>query len=320
MSMDWSKIALIFPGQGSQVVGMGADLVARFPEAAAVFEEADRVFGVPFMRLCFDGPAATLDDTLNTQPAVYVIGVATLRALEARLGAVVPAGVAGHSVGELTALTAAGALSLSDGLRLVRERARLMSVAGAAHPGAMAALIGPTVAEAQSICAQASAESGEPVVVANENCPGQVVISGDGTALDRALEIAKERGVKRALRLAVSVAAHSPLMQSAADAFRDTLAATPFSSARFPVIDNASVHALRDPSEIQAALGAQITAPVHWTESIQALRALGAETFLELGPKDVLTGLLKRIDRDAVGVPINSAAALDAWCAEVQIV
>ncbi len=310
---DWSKTALIFPGQGSQIVGMGADLARVYPAAATVFAEADRVLGFALSGLCFEGPAESLDETLNTQPALFVTGIATLRALESIVGAVQPVGVAGHSVGEITALAAAGALSFEDGLRLVRERARLMREAGITHPGGMAALLGPTVEEARAICAEASALIGHPVVLANDNCPGQVVISGDIAALDRALEIAKTRGVKRAVKLAVSIAAHSPLMAAATASFRATLAATPFTAPRFPVIDNASAGLLTTPDAIRAALGGQLTAPVRWTDSIRLLRGQGAATFLELGPKDVLTGLLKRIDREAAGVALNSAEAIAAW-------
>ncbi len=292
---------------------MGADLAREYPAAAAVFAEADQVLGEPFTKLCFEGPAEALDETHNTQPALYVMGIALVRVLESKTGAVSPIGAAGHSVGELTALAAAGALSFADGLRLVRERALAMRDAGATQPGGMAALLGPTIGEAEALCAQASAESGKPVVVANDNCPGQVVISGDAAALERALQLASERGVKRAVKLAVSIAAHSPLMTSAVERFRAALAATPFTEPRFPVISNATTESLRNPDEIRAALGGQLTSPVHWTDCVRTLRNLGAQTFLELGPKDVLTGLLKRIDRSATGLPLNSAAALAAF-------
>jgi [acyl-carrier-protein] S-malonyltransferase len=310
---EWSTIALTFPGQGSQQVGMGADLARAYPVAAALFVEADQVLGESFAQICFDGPSEALDDTRNTQPALYVVGVAVYRVLEAHFGPFQPLAAAGHSVGELTALTAAGALNFADGLRLVRERALAMYAAGTVQPGAMAALLGPTVAEAEAICADASIEIGQPVVVANDNCPGQVVISGNVAALDRALQIASERGVKRAIKLAVSIAAHSPLMTQAAERFQIALADTPFQLPRFPVISNATMQPLATPDDIRAALGKQLNSPVHWTDSVRALRTMGATTFLELGPKDVLTGLLKRIDRAAVGVPLNSAEALQIF-------
>src|SRR5579864_7870517 len=271
---DWSTIALVFPGQGAQQVGMGADLARNYPAAAAVFAETDQVLGEAFARLCFEGPAEALDETINTQPALYVMGVALWRALESQVGPVKPIGAAGHSVGELTALAVAGAMPFADGLRLVRERARAMRDAGAAHPGGMAALLGPTLSDAEALCAQASAESGKPVVVANDNCPGQVVISGDMAALDRALQLATERGIKRAIKLAVSIPAHSPLMTSAAERFRAALAATPFTEPRYPVISNGTIQSLHEPDEIRAALSGQLTSPVHWTDCVRTLRNL----------------------------------------------
>ncbi len=309
--IHFAKTAFVFPGQSSQIVGMGSDFARQFRAAAAIFEQADHILGLPFSQLMFEGPAAQLDDTLNTQPALYITSIAILRVLEAEFGALNPVGAAGHSLGELTALTAAGSLPFDSGLRLVRERARLMKEAGAAQPGAMAALLGPTVPEVQAVCDQASTDTGKPVVLANDNCPGQVVISGDVDALERALVIAKERGVKRALRLAVSVAAHSPLMARASDDFRKLLDSTPFAVPRFPVIGNADAKAFKTVDDIRVGLGKQLVSPVRWTESVQVLRALGATTFIEIGSKDVLTGLLKRIDREAVGIALNSPEILN---------
>lgn len=305
--MDWSTTVLVFPGQGSQQVGMGKSLVEQFPTAAALFAQADQVLGMPFSTLMIEGPAETLDDTLNTQPALYIIGIATLRALESLYGTITPLAVAGHSLGEFTALTAAGVLSFEDGLKLVRERGRLMKEAGQRNPGAMAALLGAEIADVRALCADASAQVGKPVVLANDNCPGQVVISGDETALDLALTLAKERGVKRAIKLAVSIAAHSPLMESATAEFRRVLDATTFTAPRVPVIGNLSASPLQTPDDIRAELGAQLTGSVRWTETIQNLRKMGATNFLELGSKDALTGMLKRIDKEATGVAVNSA-------------
>lgn len=310
--IDWSSAALVFPGQGSQQVGMAADIVRQYSAAAKVFEEADQILGFSLSKMCFDGPVEMLDETINTQPALYVAGVATLRALESMHGPIMPLAVAGHSLGELTALTAAGALPFEAGVKIVRERGRLMKEAGEKSKGAMAALLGLSIEDTRAICQQASDEAGKPVVVANDNCPGQVVISGDEQALDRALVFAKDRGAKRAVKLAVSVAAHSPLMAHSAEAFRQALAATPFEVPKVPIIGNLSAAPLRTREDILAELGGQLTGPVRWTESIQALRRLGVKTFVELGPKDVLTGLLKRIDREASGVSINNAEALSA--------
>lgn len=310
--IDWSTTALVFPGQGSQQVGMGADLAGQYPAAQQVFDEADRFFGHEFSKLLFEGPAETLDQTINTQPALYIAGVATLRALEALYGPIRPLAVAGHSLGEFTALTAAGALSFEDGLRLVRERARLMREAGERSPGGMAALLGAEIEDARAICAQTSAETGQTIVIANDNCPGQIVLSGDNGAVDRAVTLARERGIRRAVKLAVSVAAHSPLMAYASDAFRAALDATPFADPQVPVIANVSAAPIRTGEETRAELAAQLTQTVRWRESVGVLREMGARTYLELGPKDVLTGLLKRIDRDAAGIAVNSAAAVAA--------
>ena len=310
--IDWSTTALVFPGQGSQQVGMGADLARQYPAAAQIFQEADAILGFSLSKLCFEGPAANLDETINTQPALYVTGIATLHALESQHGEIRPLAAAGHSLGEFTALTAAGALPFEAGVKIVRERGRLMKEAGDKSPGAMAAILGLAIADLRTLVEQASAETGQPVVVANDNCPGQVVISGEGRALDRALALAQERGAKRAVKLAVSVASHSPLMAYAAEAFRVALAAVPFETPRVPIIGNVGAAPLRTPADILNELAAQLTSSVRWTESVQALRALGVKTFAELGPKDVLTGLLKRIDREATGVAINSAEAVAA--------
>lgn len=313
--IDWATTAWVFPGQGSQQVGMGADLAREYPTVAALFEEADRILGFPFAKLCFEGPTDTLDETINTQPALYLIGIATLHALEAKFGAVRPLAVAGHSLGEFTALTAAGALPFEAGLKLVRERGRLMKEAGEISPGAMAAVIGLDMDVVRALCEQASGEVRRPVVAANDNSPGQVVISGDGAALERAMALAKEKGAKMTRKLAVSVAAHSPLMAHSAEAFRQALNDTPFETPRFPIVGNVNAAPLRTVEDIRAELGAQLTSSVRWTESVQALRNMGVATFLEIGPKDVLVGLLKRIDRAATGIAVNSAEALAALAA-----
>ena len=311
--IDWSTTALVFPGQGSQEVGMGADLVQQYPEAAQIFQQADQILGIPFSKLCFEGPAELLDETVNTQPALYIHSIAMLRALEAKLGTkIAPVAVAGHSLGEFTALTAAGALSFADGVKLVRERASLMQEAGKNSKGAMAALLGIEIAAAREDCEIASSDTGKPVVVANDNCPGQIVISGDEIALEYALPLAQERGAKRALRLSVSIAAHSPLIADAAEQFHKALIAVQIETPTIPVIGNVSAAPLRDREAIYAELDAQLTSTVRWAESVRALIGMGATTFLEIGSKEVLTGLLKRIDRSATGIAINSADAIKA--------
>ncbi|MBV6435002.1 MAG: Malonyl CoA-acyl carrier protein transacylase [Anaerolineae bacterium] len=308
----WSASAFVFPGQGSQVVGMGADVIAAYPTARAVFEEASDILGFDLAALCADGPDDALNDTINTQPALYVMGVALLRSLREARPDAIPALVAGHSLGELTALTAAGALAFADGVRLVRERGRLMAEAGRQQPGAMAAILGLDTDAVRSVCAQAAQQAGRPLVLANDNCPGQVVISGDDAALELGMTLAKEAGAKRAIKLAVSIAAHSPLMQSASTAFNAAVAATPFAAPSTPIIANVTAQRLEDADAVRAELGQQLTQSVRWTESVQAMRAAGIIQFYEFGPKDVLCGLVKRIDREAAATPINSAAALSA--------
>lgn len=306
-----SSTVLLFPGQGSHQVGMGVQVAREFPAAAEVFAQADALLGYALSALCFEGPAEKLDQTQYTQPALYVTGVAIFKALEAINGSPIkPLAAAGHSLGEFTALTIAGALPFEAGLKLVAERGRLMAEAGEKNPGGMAALLGASMDDARAICEQSSAEIGHPVVIGNDNCPGQVVISGDNGAVDRALELAKARGIKRTIRLQVSVATHSPLMSAASADFRKALDAAPLSAPIIPVIGNASAASLHTVEEIRAELNAQLVSTVRWTESVMALQALGAKTFLELGPKDVLTGLLKRIHKDAVGFALNTPEGL----------
>ncbi|MBI1259014.1 MAG: ACP S-malonyltransferase [Chloroflexi bacterium] len=310
---DWSTVAFMFPGQASQVVGMGKDIADTYPVARQTFEQADEFLGFSLSDLCFNGPADDLNDTFNTQPALYVCGIATLRALQTELPEAAPAFAAGHSFGEFTALAACGAFSFEDGLRLVRERGRLMKQAGEQSPGAMAALLALDIEAVRAVCERARAVTGGVLVVANDNCPGQVVISGDNATLDEALVLAKEAGARRALKLAVSIAAHSPLMQSSADEFRQALASTTFQTPRIPVYGNVNAAPLTDVDAIRAELSAQLTSPVRWRESMEAMIAAGAQVFVEVGPKDVLTGLMKRIDGTKTTVNLNSVENLKSF-------
>ncbi len=307
-----SDVALIFPGQGSQVVGMGRDLAAQYPAAAAVFAEADAVLGFPLSRLCFEGPAEVLTDTINAQPAILAASIAALRAWEATNGIPQPRYVAGHSMGEYSALCAAGVLSLADGLRLVRERGRLMKRAGEAQPGGMAAVLGLDRALLEAACAQAGRETGRVVQIANDNAPGQIVISGDRIALERAGELAKAAGARRVIPLAVSIAAHSPLMQSALDDFRRAVEATPMRPPAIPVISNVQARPLDGLSAIREELVLQLISPVRWTESVGWMAAQGVATFIEVGPGTVLTGLVKRIAPAARTANVGDAESIAA--------
>jgi [acyl-carrier-protein] S-malonyltransferase len=312
--MEWSKTAFVFPGQGSQDVGMGADLIKTFPEAEATFALADEVLGFSLSSLCFNGPAEQLNDTLNTQPALYVMGIALLRVLSAAFeDELRPVFVAGHSLGEFTALTAAGALNFTDGLRLVRERGRLMNEAGKRTPGAMAAILGLEADVVREICAQASQQTGQPLVLANDNCAGQLVISGDKNTLEAALPLASERGAKKTVVLPVSVASHSPLMQSITPDFRQVLRNTSFTAPALPVVGNVQAAPLKTAEAIQTELADQLTSTVRWTESVQYMESQGVETFIELGPKDVLTGLIKRISRSSRRFNLNTSESVTSF-------
>lgn len=310
--IDWSTTALLFPGQGSQQVGMGADVAQQFPNAHDVFMIADRVFDTDFSRLLWRGPEAELNMTYNTQPSMFVTSLAVLAAMRSALGAFEPALVAGHSLGEITGLVAVGALDYEDGLRLVRERARLMNLAGEKWPGAMAAIIGLDYDALHLVCEQASTAVGRPVVIANDNCPGQIVISGDRDALEHALPLAEAAGAKRILPLAVSVAAHSPLMAESATQFAETiLAETPLRDPQHPIIGNANADFLQTADEIRHELTIQITSTVRWTETIRKMQHHGVTTFLEIGSKRVLSGLVKRIDRKANAITIEKSSDIE---------
>lgn len=304
-----NSIAFLFPGQGSQFVGMGRGLIDQYPEARAIFDQADQILGVSLTRLCLDGPEDQLTDTVNAQPAILVTSIATLRVIEARAPHIKPNFVAGHSLGEFSALVAAGSLSFEDAVRLVRERGRVMKAAGSAQPGAMAAILNLGRDVLDEVCKEASAATGQPVQVANDNSPGQIVISGDVAALDKAMELAKARGAKRAIKLAVSIAAHSPLMQPAARSFRQTLAATKFGSMSTPAIGNVYARPL-DLEDVRDELEAQLTSPVRWTESIQYLAQQGVTTCIEVGPKDVLAGLVRRIDPTLTAMSVGDPTGI----------
>ena len=292
---------------------MGKDFADAYDVARAAFEQADEILGFGLSAICWEGPQTALDQTIHTQPALYVTSLAIWRALKQCLPDAAPAWMAGHSLGELSALAAAGAMAYEDGLKLVYARGRLMQKAGEASPGAMAALLAMKPAAVKALCAAVSEETEKSVVLANDNCPGQLVVSGHIEAVDRLLELAPAAGARRAVKLSVSVAAHSPLMASASEAFQQAVDQTPLAPPKIAVYGNVNARPLETVQEIRRELGGQLTQTVRWTESMQAMIEAGAETFIEIGANSVLSGLMRRIDRKKTSIALNSVAALDAF-------
>jgi len=309
-----NQIAFVFPGQGSQFVGMGRALAETSPAAAAVFATADKALGEPISRLAWEGPEEELNRTENAQPALLAASIAYLEAVRERWNALSvdipdPAFAAGHSMGQYTALVAAGALDLADAVRLVRTRGTLMQSSGAGREGRMAAIIGLDDARLPDLVAQAS-EHGI-FGVANRNSPGQVVVSGERPAVEAALLIAKTLGAKRAIELPVSVAAHSPLMAEAAEGMRKVLAGITFRDPRPALLANADAHLITTADACRAELVDHLTTGVDWVGVVRAMHARGVETFIEIGPGRVLTGLIRRIESDAVTLALDDPAAGD---------
>jgi [acyl-carrier-protein] S-malonyltransferase len=299
-------MAFVFPGQGSQAPGMGKDLAENFPVARQVFEEADDALGFAISRLCFDGPAEDLQLTENTQPAILTVSVAAYRAMLAA-GIEAPAFVAGHSLGEYSALVAAGALSLSDAVRTVRARGRYMQEAVPVGTGAMAAAIGGDLEAVERICAEASQD--QVCSIANINAPNQIVIAGDAEAVDRAVELLK--GVARkVVKLKVSAPFHCALMKPAQDRLAVDLEALKFNEPAMPVVTNVDARATTAPDELRDALVRQVSAPVRWVESMQLLMSHGVERLVEVGPGKVLSGLMRQISRDVKMLNVEDAASL----------
>jgi len=277
-----------------------------YPEARAVFEAANQILGFDLAELCFQGPTETLDDTLNAQPALLTTSIAALRALQQRTSLGAPAFVAGHSMGEYSALVAAGALDFADGLRLVRERGRLMKLAGERSPGGMAAVLGLDEGTLAEVC-----EAAGDVQVANDNAPGQIVISGTFDGIDRAMALAKEAGAKRVIRLAVSIAAHSVLMSSIVDEFAQAVQSAAIQMPQVPVVGNITARPLGSVSAIEEELTQQLTSPVRWVDSIRHMVDQGVGTFVEIGPGDVLAGLIRRIDRGVERLSVGDPTGVD---------
>lgn len=325
-----TRVAFLFPGQGSQAVGMGADVYASSPAARRVFESVDEALGFSLSQLCFAGPDETLRETINAQPAIVTVSLALLAALQEALAQqsssvspawalpLTPAYTAGHSVGEYAALVVSGSLSLGDAARLVRERGRLMHHEGTVCPGSMAAIIALDEETLREVCAEATAQAsaqktgthpGEgQVAIANYNAPGQIVISGELKALNLAMELAKARGAKKVMPLSVSGAFHSPVMQPAAAGLAEAIAATTVNDAQIPLIGNMRATALTSASEIRDELAGQIAASVQWIRSIEYLVNEGVTTFIEIGPGQALTGMIKRIAKGTTLMNVSSEA------------
>ena len=302
-----SKIAFIFPGQGSQAVGMGKDLFDNFPAARTVFEEADEALGFSLSEMCFAGNEADLQLTANTQPAILTTSVAAFRAMEAE-GFPSPDFVAGHSLGEYSALVAAGALEFADAVRTVRKRGAYMQEAVPVGVGAMAAILGLPLETVEVACTEAS--QGEICAPANINSPAQVVIAGNAAAIDRAIEILKERGAKRAIKLNVSAPFHCDLMFPAQEKLAKDLQEINFADLKFPIIENVSAEANTKGERVGVALTEQVSNPVRWAQSVENLINEGVGTFVEVGAGKILSGLIRQINRDVRSLNVENAESL----------
>ena len=308
--------AFVFPGQGSQEVGMGRELAEAFSAARYVFEEVDEALGMNLSRLAFEGPEDDLTLTENAQPALMATSVAAVRVLEAEAGVTLPdvcRFVAGHSLGEYSALTAAGAIALDEAARVLRARGAAMQRAVPVGDGAMAAVLGFPLDDVAAVAEEARRGADEAsgadlgvCAAANDNAPGQVVVSGDAAAVERAVTLARERGARRAIVLDVSAPFHCPLMRPAADEMAEVLAEVPIAPPRVPVVANVSARGESDPETLRGLLIEQITKMVRWRESVEFMRDQGVETLVELGAGKVLTGLVRRIDRDLTGIAVGS--------------
>ena len=307
-----SKTALLFAGQGAQTIGMGKDLAEQFPTAKTLFDRANTALSYDLSKVCFEGPESELTKTENAQPGIFLVSWIAFQLLKERAPQLKFEAAAGLSLGEFTALTAAGVMSFEDGLRVVRQRGRFMQEACEATRGGMAAIIGLDEEPTRAVCAEAGVE------MANLNCPGQLVISGEVDKIAAACELAKARGAKRALSLTVAGAYHSRLMASAQPKLRETLASIPLNLPAVPVIANVTAQPHATCGEIHQRLVEQVTSSVRWEESVRYLLAQGFTRFIELGPGTALTGFMKRIDKTAQVLNVADAASLEATVATLN--
>lgn len=309
-------VAFVFPGQGSQTVGMGKALADNFPAAKAVFDEVDAALSAKLSATIFDGPIETLTLTENAQPALMAVSLATFRVLQSETGLDLARDaefVAGHSLGEYSALAAAGTFSISDAARLLRTRGQAMQKAVPVGVGAMAALLGLDLEQAQAIAKAAAEATGKVCAAANDNAPGQVVVSGHKEAVEKAVALAAEQGAKRSVILPVSAPFHCPLMQPAADVMQAALEKVVLQTPRVPLVSNVLATEITNPVAIKQRLVEQVTGLVRWRESVQHMRASGVETLVECGSGKVLSGLVKRIDREMTGLALNTPADIEAF-------
>ena len=302
--------AFVFPGQGSQYAGMGRDVAEKYPAARRVFDEIDQALGVSISKLCFEGPEDQLKLTENTQPAILAVSSAIHEVLE-DFGATRRDLVAGHSLGEYSAIVSVGGLTPPEAAKIVRARGKFMQEAVPVGSGAMAALIGPSVEQAREICDEAA--NGEVVSVANINAPGQIVIAGTKAAVDRALEIAKKKGVRRALLLPVSAPFHSALMKPAEEKLRPILDEAPIKDLWVALVSNVDASPIGTATAVRNALLRQVASPVRWVESVQRMVAMGVRRFVEVGPGNVLTGLIKRIDSSVELINVSDIESIERF-------
>ncbi len=307
--------AFVFPGQGSQYAGMGKDVAEKYPVARRVFEEIDEALGFSISKLCFEGPDEELKLTQNTQPAILAVSSAIHAVLE-ELGIARRDLVAGHSLGEYSAIVSVGGLTPGEAAKIVHLRGKFMQEAVPVGSGGMAAIIGPSVEEVQSVCDEAA--QGDVVSVANINSPGQVVIAGSAAAIQRAIEVAKSRGFRKAIPLEVSAPFHCALMQPAEEKLKPVLEAANFKDLWVSLVSNVDASPIGTPTAVRNALIRQVVSPVRWVESVEKMIAMGVRRFVEVGPKNVLTGMIKRIDKSVELFNVSDVPSIEAFAAAMK--